>query len=85
MGSINGGFYFNVMHMTFEISGNIKKTKKITNITIEGPIPVCEKVFENVGRCNYLTPDVLETAGPLVNWKFHDKDVYPHPVIQTIY
>lgn len=35
MGSINGGYYFNVMYMTFD------HDKKLKNIKIEGPIPVC--------------------------------------------
>lgn len=38
MGNINGGFYFNVMYLTFN-------NKKVIDSKIEGPIPVCEKVF----------------------------------------
>lgn len=44
MGNINGGFYFNVMYLTFH-------NKKVVDSKIEGPIPVCEKIFENTGRC----------------------------------
>ena len=54
MGTNNGGYYFNVMHLTFEVEDNLWRTKKLTNVTIEGPIPVCEKVFERNRRCNYL-------------------------------
>lgn len=39
MGNINGGYYFNVMYLTFSSS------KEVVNATIEGPIPVCAKVF----------------------------------------
>jgi hypothetical protein len=35
MGSINGGYYFNIMYLTFD------SNKQILNKTIEGPIPVC--------------------------------------------
>ena len=44
MGNINGGFYFNVMYLTFN-------NKKLIDTKIEGPIPVCEKIFENTGKC----------------------------------
>ena len=49
MGNINGGYYFNVMYLTFDERKKLKESK------IEGPIPVCEKIFSNIGRCNYLT------------------------------
>jgi 2',3'-cyclic-nucleotide 2'-phosphodiesterase (5'-nucleotidase family) len=48
MGTINGGYYFNIMYLFFY-------DKKIYNKAIDGPWPVCEKVFSNLGRCNYLT------------------------------
>lgn len=67
MGSINGGYYFNVMYLTFD------SKKKVINKTIEGPVPVCEKIFEKTGRCNYLTKNELLKAGNLVNWKFHNR------------
>ena len=35
MGVINGGYYFNVLYLTFDDNNNI------INKTIEGPIPVC--------------------------------------------
>lgn len=46
IGSINGGYYFNAIYLKFN-----KQTRKIVDSTIEGPIPVCEKVFANTGRC----------------------------------
>ena len=39
--SINGGFYSNVIYMTFNST-----TKSLINTRIEGPMPSCEKVFE---------------------------------------
>lgn len=35
MGNINGGFYFNVMYLTFNTNHVVVDSK------IEGPIPVC--------------------------------------------
>lgn len=66
MGNINGGFYFNVMYLTFN-------NKEVIDAKIEGPIPVCEKIFENTGRCDYVSPKDDEKAGALVNWKFHNQ------------
>lgn len=46
MGTNNGGYYFNVLYLHFY-------NKKIYEAEIEGPVPVCEKVFENTRTCNY--------------------------------
>ena len=35
MGSIDGGYYLNVLYLTFN------QKKQLTNTFIEGPIPVC--------------------------------------------
>lgn len=78
IGNINGGYYFNVMYLTFA-------SKTLVDSKIEGPIPVCEKVFQNTKKCNYMDPDAVISAGPLVNWRFHNKEVYPEPKINTIY
>ena len=79
MGTINGGFYFNVLYLTFN------HKKMIVDKTIEGPIPVCQKVFQNTGRCTYLSKSELATAGPLVPYRFHNKEVKAHPKIQNIF
>jgi len=79
MGSINGGYYFNIMYLTFDAK------KNVINKTIEGPVPVCEKIFSKIGRCNYLTKHELADAGNLINWRFHNKDVLPHPKVKAIY
>ena len=48
MGSINGGYYFNVLYLNFN-----SETKEIVDSAIEGPIPVCEKLFANTLTCEY--------------------------------
>ena len=40
MGNINGGYSFNVMYLNFDAT-----TKKVVSSSIEGPIPVCERLF----------------------------------------
>lgn len=78
MGNINGGFYFNVLYLKFY------KTQLIDRV-IEGPIPVCDKVFANKGTCEYLSKDDLAKAGELVDYRFHNKDVKPNLRVKAIY
>jgi hypothetical protein len=78
MGNINGGYYFNVMYLKF--LNNIVYDK-----VIEGPIPVCEKIFSNTKLCNYLARDQLANAGSLIEWTFHGKPVVAHPKLHNIF
>lgn len=57
MGNINGGYYFNVMYLTFN------DKKHVVDAKIEGPIPVCEKIFENTKTCNFMSEEEIKTAG----------------------
>lgn len=50
MGNINGGYYFNIMYLTFD------EDFKVVDSKIEGPVPVCEKIFQNTGKCNFVEP-----------------------------
>ena len=79
MGTINGGYYFNVLYLTFD------SKKKMVDKEIEGPIPVCREVFQNRGDCVYINEKDIEEAGPLVPHRFHNKDVHPHPQVEAIY
>ena len=59
MGTINGGYYFNVLYLYFN-------KNKLIDTKIEGPIPVCEKVFAHLGTCEYIPKSKLPEAGDLV-------------------
>jgi hypothetical protein len=39
-----GGKYFNILYMEFE-------GRRLADTRIEGPIPVCEKIFQNTLQC----------------------------------
>jgi 5'-nucleotidase len=80
IGNINGGFYFNAIYLTWN-----KLTKKIVDTSIEGPIPVCEKIFSKIKRCPYVAPAQLKDAGELVNWKFHNQDVKPSDKVNALF
>lgn len=62
-----------------------KKTKKIIDTSIEGPIPVCEKVFSNTNKCGYVPLADLPAAGNLTNWKFHNNQVVADPKTKILF
>lgn len=66
MGNINGGYSFNIMYLNFDSA-----TKKVISSAIEGPVPVCEKIFSKTHDCSYKDPEELKTAGELTEWTFH--------------
>jgi hypothetical protein len=78
LGTINGGYYFNVLYLKFHKTTLVEKV-------IEGPIPVCEKVFSNFGTCEYMPADKLRVAGELIPNRFHNREVKQHPKIKAIY
>lgn len=78
LGTINGGFYLNVLYLKFHRTTLIEKI-------IEGPIPVCERVFANFGTCEYLSKEKLRVAGELVPYRFHNREVKAHPKVRAIF
>jgi hypothetical protein len=78
VGTINGGFYFNILYLNFY-------NRQIYASIIEGPVPVCERVFKNLGTCGYLEGSALATAGNLVSWKFHGRTVKKHSVLESLF
>lgn len=52
---------------------------------IEGPIPVCEKVFASRGTCDYVPKDEIGDAGELIEYRFHNKPVKPNLRVKAIY
>ena len=79
-GSTNGGYYFNIIHLTIN-----KKTKKVVDSSIEGPIPVCDKIFSNTNRCDYVRPEDISRVGNLVPWKFHNVIVTPSSRMRMVF
>jgi hypothetical protein len=78
MGTVNGGNYFNVLYLKFY-------NKQLYESHIEGPVPVCEKVFMNLGTCEYLNKDQISLAGALVEWEFHGRKVEADPEVERLF
>jgi len=75
--SINGGFYFNVLYFTFD------KNNKIIDTKIEGPIPICEKIFENNKKCSLMYEDESGKEGQLINFRFHGRKIDSDPEVKS--
>ncbi len=80
--NVNGGYYTNVIYLNFD-----KDTLKLkrNDILLEGPLPVCEKVFTNTRKCNYLTKTELENAGKLTKYSFHNQVVKSDTSLEVLF
>ena len=66
------GLYYNLLYLTY----NWDQKKLVTNFSrIEGPVPVCKKIFKNLQHCNGKGTDSEEKRGALVTPVFHNKKI----------
>ena len=49
----SGAGYFNIMYLPFKINDDGNVTLQNNNIEIEGPVPVCEKIWEDTKNCKF--------------------------------
>ncbi|MBN22987.1 MAG: hypothetical protein CL678_17005 [Bdellovibrionaceae bacterium] len=70
----HSGRFFNLIYLTVD-----KETRRvIPDLTrIEGPIPVCPKIFENQSNCNGWTPAPAQGRGNLIPPLFYGHTVNP--------
>lgn len=68
------GRYVNVIYLSYDWAQRRLLTEETR---IEGPIPVCPKVFKNQNDCNGDRPAPKNGRGPLVSYKFHGKTLTP--------
>lgn len=71
--------YFNIATLTYDHESK-KVVPELTEI--EGPVPVCDKVFKNLGHCNGKLPAPNEGRGSLVTAQFHGKPIIPDSEIE---
>ena len=70
--NIDQGKYFNLMYLYFNKIGD-KYTFLKDKTIIEGPIPVCGKIFENTLKCEIGNLEEIKKWGKLHNFQFHNK------------
>ncbi|MBU6374550.1 MAG: 5'-nucleotidase C-terminal domain-containing protein [Bdellovibrionales bacterium] len=68
------GQYFNLVYLTW----NWKEKRLVTSeMAIEGPVPICEKVFDGQGDCNGVRTAPRTGRGKLSTPKFHGATMKP--------
>ena len=80
---INNGFYANIMYLAFDRKNNYKLVKD--EIRIEGPLPICDKIFKKDHKCELINKDQINEYLPLINYKFHGVKIEKEPILQPIH
>ena len=74
MSNDRNGKYAQIVYLPFD-----RKTKKLLKdkIIMEGPLPVCEKLFKNTKLCDLsiVTEEDEQNYGELLYFNFHDKKI----------
>ena len=70
--SVDKGLYANILYLQFKWD----KTKEIYKINpkqsaIEGPIPICEKIFNKTNNCELIKPSEGQEYFPTLEYQFH--------------
>ena len=86
MASISQGFYANIMYIPFKwtSSKQIYELYK-SKLQIEGPIPICDKIFGKTKKCDYVKKSEIESYLPLVEYKFHGVKIEKDNTLNNIH
>ena len=84
--SIDQGFYANILYIPFKWS-SAKQIYELykTKVQIEGPIPICDKIFTGTKKCDVVKPSKIEEYLPLVNYKFHGVKIEKDNILDSIH
>lgn len=75
------GEFYNLVHLTYDLkSGKVLPAES----RIEGPVPVCERLFEKQGDCNGDKPAPAAGRGDLVTPTLYGDTVVPDYSIATL-
>ena len=80
---INNGLYANIMYLAFDRKNNYKLVPN--EVRIEGPLPICEKIFQKDYKCQFITENMTKEYLPLVEYKFHGVKIERDPLLQPIH
>ena len=83
MSNDRNGKYAQIIYLPFD-----RKTKKIVNdkILMEGPLPICEKIFKNKKICDLsiINEDDEKNFGELLYYKFHGIKIEKDKLVSEI-
>ncbi|MFN7684816.1 MAG: bifunctional metallophosphatase/5'-nucleotidase [Oligoflexia bacterium] len=74
------GLYYNLLQLTWDWSQNRLVDSETV---IEGPIPVCERIFSNQGDCNAQRPAPHQGRGALVTPALRGVMIQPEPGVDA--
>ena len=80
---INYGLYANVIYLAFNRKNNYNIERD--QIRIEGPLPICEKIFKTSLKCEFIKESELQNYLPLIEYKFHNVKIEKDPMLQPIH
>jgi len=80
---INYGLYANVIYLAFNRKNNYDIERD--QIRIEGPLPICEKIFKTSLKCEFIKESELQNYLPLIEYKFHNVKIEKDPMLQPIH
>ena len=66
---VNNGYYANIIYLAFDKNNNLKLVPSENRI--EGPLPICGKIFDKTHRCENIKESELDQYLPLREYKFH--------------
>jgi len=70
--SVDKGLYANILYLQFKWD-KTKSTYKVNpkQSAIEGPIPICEKIFNKTHTCELIKPSMAAEYFPTLEYQFH--------------
>ena len=82
MSTKNNARFLNIMYLPFKKVKN-KFVLVKSEIKIEGPLPLCQKIFQNLKHCEKISKEDLAISGDLVEYYWHSRRIELEPVFQT--
>ena len=83
MSTRNKARTLNIMYLPFKKTKKHKYSLVKDKIKIEGPLPLCEKVFNNLKHCETISKEEYTKAGDLVEYYWHSRRIEPESVFKT--
>ena len=72
MSSPSKGKYFNIMYLPFKKESGTYILNN-SEIKIEGPIPICEKIFKDTKKCD---SEILSDTGEYIDFFWHGRKIF---------
>ena len=80
---INYGVYANIIYLAFDRKNNYEIKRE--EARIEGPLPICEKIFKQNYKCESIKSKEKDDYLPLIEYKFHNVKIEKDPILQPIH